>query len=448
MEKSTSMTEGSIWRQLIRFAVPLILGNLFQQLYNTVDSIIVGNYIGKHALAAVGACGALIDLLLAFCIGASVGAGVVIAQQYGAKDERGAEKAVHTTVAIAIIFGLIMMAIGISAAPIFLNWMGTPKEVLPQAVLYMRIFFGGMLFSVVYNYAAGILNAVGNSAKALQYLMIAAGSNIVLDWIFVVVFHMGVEGVALATDIAQFISCVCILQYLMKSKDLYRLKLRSIRLDKIMAARIIRIGIPAGIQNMVISFSNVVIQANVNRFGADLMAAFAAYIKIDGFNILPVLSFGMAATTFAGQNVGAKRYDRVKKGALVSVSMGVIYSLCSGTLLFLFGGNILHIFVDDPHVVELGVYILRFFCPFYFILAIMQILAGSIRGTGKTLPPMFIIIFSLCIYRIIWLNVTVPRFGEMKWIFMAYPISWIIGASLMVLYAWKAKWIPREEIDE
>lgn len=444
MGKSTSMTEGSIAKQLIRFAVPLILGNLFQQLYNTVDSIIVGNYIGKHALAAVGACGALIDLMLAFCIGASVGAGVVISQHYGANDENGVEKAVHTTLAIAVFFGIVMMAVGIIAAPVVLGWMGTPEDVLPQSVIYMRIFFGGMLFSVVYNYAAGILNAVGNSAKALQYLMIAAGSNIVLDWIFVVIFHMGVEGVALATDIGQFISCVCILRYMMKSTDLYRVKIRKIRLDKMMALKIIKIGIPAGIQNMVISFSNVVIQANVNSFGSDLMAAFAAYIKIDGFNILPVMSFGMAATTFAGQNVGAKRYDRVRKGVFVSVGMGVIYAICSGTLLFTFGGNILHIFVDDPKVVELGVYILKFFCPFYFILSIMQILAGSIRGTGKTLPPMFIIIFALCIYRIIWLGITVPMFREMKWVFMAYPISWIIGASLMVLYACKAKWIPSD----
>lgn len=443
MAKSTVMTEGTIWKQILRFSIPLILGNLFQQLYNTVDSIIVGNYIGSEALAAVGSSGSLINLLLAFCIGASAGAGVIISQYYGASDANGMKKAVHTTLAISVVSGAAMTVIGIAVTPMVLRWMGTPQEVFPQSVLYMRIYFGGILFSVIYNFAAGILNAVGNSKKALQYLVIAAGSNVVLDWVFVVIFHMGVEGVALATDISQFLSFIFIMWFMMRSEDMFKVYLKDVRMDWHMAGKIIKVGIPTGVQNMVISLSNVVIQSSVNSFGPTLMAAFAAYVKIDGFNIMPVMSFSMAATTFTGQNVGAKQYHRVKQGMWVSMAMGVVYTFITMVLLLKFGSQIVGVFVNDAEVISLGVYILRFFCPFYFILAIMHILAGTVRGTGKTLPPMFIIIFALCIYRVIWINITVPRFHDMKWIFMAYPISWAIGAVLMIIYTWKADWMPK-----
>lgn len=445
MAKSTVMTEGTIWKQILRFSIPLILGNLFQQLYNTVDSIIVGNYIGSEALAAVGSSGSLINLLLAFCIGASAGAGVIISQYYGASDANGMKKAVHTTLAISVVSGAAMTVIGIAVTPVVLRWMGTPQEVFPQSVLYMRIYFGGILFSVIYNFAAGILNAVGNSKKALQYLVIAAGSNVVLDWVFVVIFHMGVEGVALATDISQFLSFIFIIWFMMRSEDMFKVYLKDVRMDWHMAGKIIKVGIPTGVQNMVISLSNVVIQSSVNSFGPTLMAAFAAYVKIDGFNIMPVMSFSMAATTFTGQNVGAKQYHRVKQGMWVSMAMGVVYTFITMVLLLKFGSQIVGVFVNDAEVISLGVYILRFFCPFYFILAIMHILAGTVRGTGKTLPPMFIIIFALCVYRVIWINITVPRFHDMKWIFMAYPISWAIGAVLMIIYTWKADWMPKAE---
>ncbi|SHK84743.1 MATE family efflux transporter [Hespellia stercorisuis] len=444
MKKTTVMTEGTIWKELLKFSIPLILGNLFQQLYNTVDSIIVGNYIGRDALAAVGSSGSLINLLLAFCIGASAGAGVIIAQCYGAGDAKGISQAVHTTLAIAVISGIIMTILGILVTPALLRWMGTPEKVLPQSIQYMRIFFGGITFSVIYNFAAGILNAVGNSGKALQYLIIAAGSNVVLDLLFVVVFHMGVEGVALATDIGQFLSFVFIIHFLVKHDDIYQVRLRDIRIDGYMAKKIIKLGIPTGVQNMVISFSNVLIQSSVNSFGATLMASFAAYTKVDGFNIMPVMSFSMAATTFTGQNVGAGRYDRVKRGMWTAIFMGIGYTLLSMAMILTFGRQIIGVFVTDAEVITLGVYIMKFFCPFYSILATMHILAGAIRGTGKTLPPMFIIIFALCIFRIAWIQLVVNRYHEMKWIFAAYPISWAIGAAMMIVYAWKAKWIPRE----
>lgn len=442
MSQVTTMTEGSIVRRIVSFSIPLILGNLFQQLYNTVDSIIVGNYIGSDALAAVGSTASLINLLLAFCIGASAGAGVVIAQYYGAQDVKQIKTAVHTTIAIACVSGAFMTAFGILFAPVLLRVMGTPTEIMVQSVAYLRIYFAGILFSVIYNFAGGILNAVGYSAKSLQFLMIAAGSNVIFDILFVVVFKMGVEGVALATDIAQFLSFVFIMRFMTRSKELFRVRWKDVRLNGHMAGKIIKIGLPTGIQNMMISFSNVTVQSSVNSFGATLMAAYAAYVKIDGFNILPVLSFSMAATTFTGQNVGAGEYERVRKGKWVALALSVGYTLISSTLIILFGKQIIGIFVNDPEVISLGCYILRFFCPFYFLLAIMHALAGTIRGTGKTIPPMLIILVSLCFFRIVWLKITLPMFGDMKWIFAVYPLSWALGAVMMVLYTWKGNWRP------
>ena len=373
------MTEGSIWKKILFFSIPLILGNLFQQLYNTVDSIIVGNYIGSEALAAVGSSGSLINLLIGFCIGASAGAGVVIAQFYGAQDREGVRKAVHTTIAIAIAAGAVLTVVGIVATPILLKAMGTPQEVFDQASIYLKVYFGGILFSVVYNMSAGILNAVGNSKRSLVYLMIAATSNIFLDLLFVVVLKMGIVGVAIATDISQLLSCIFIILFLVRSEDVYRVKLKDIRCYDNLLGKILKIGLPTGVQNIVISLSNVIVQSSVNSFGAVAMAGFAAYIKVDGFNILPVLSFSMAATTFVGQNVGAGRLDRVKKGMYVSVAMGIIYTVCTGILLLTFAPQVIGVFTQNGKVVEYGVYIMKFFCPFYWMLGILHILSATIR---------------------------------------------------------------------
>ena len=307
------MTEGSIVKSLLLFALPLIFGNLLQQLYNTADSIIVGNFVGANALAAVGSSGSPIYLLIGFSQGLAVGAGVVVSQFLGAKDHREAQEAVHTSLAIAVIMGLLLTVGGIACGRALLVVMNTPAEVLGDAVTYIRIYFGGVLFSVVYNMTAGILNAAGNSRRSLIYLAWASVTNIVLDLVFIVIFRMGVAGAAIATDISQLVSCVLSLRFLIKSTDDCRVIPREIRLHKKMAARIIRVGLPTGIQNMVISFSNVLVQASVNSYGAAAMAGFAAYMKIDGFNILPVSSISMAATTFVGQNYGAGRLDRVKK---------------------------------------------------------------------------------------------------------------------------------------
>lgn len=438
------MTEGAIWKKILFFSIPLILGNLFQQLYNTVDSIIVGNYIGSNALAAVGSGGSFINLLIGFCVGASAGAGVVISQAYGAQDTERVHKAVHTTIAIAIVSGIVVTIAGIVLAPVIHNIMGTPAEVYDDAVAYLRVYFGGMLFSVVYNLAAGILNAVGNSKRSLIYLMIAAVSNIVLDLFFVVVLKMGIVGVALATDISQFLSCVFIIGYLIKTNEVYKLHIRKIRFYDRLASNIIKIGLPTGIQNIVIAISNVIIQSGINSFGTVVMAGFTSYVKIDGFNFLPLMSFSMAATTFTGQNIGARKLDRVKKGMKVSLAMGMGYAVCTGILLYALAPQAMGIFTQDPEVVECGVYLMKFFCPFYWILAFIHVMAGTIRGTGKTLPPMIIILCSLCLFRIVWIATVVPIIGELYGLIMVYPLSFVVGAILTILYTKFGKWMPKE----
>lgn len=442
MKNSTIMTEGSIWKKILFFSIPLILGNLFQQLYNTVDSIIVGNYIGSEALAAVGSSGSLINLLIGFCIGASAGAGVVIAQFYGAQDKEGVRKAVHTTIAIAIAAGAILTIVGIVTTPLLLKAMGTPKEVFDQASIYLKVYFGGILFSVVYNMSAGILNAVGNSKRSLVYLMIAATSNIFLDLLFVVVFKMGIVGAAIATDISQLSSCIFIILFLVRSEDVYRVKLKDIRCYDNLLGKILKIGLPTGVQNIVISLSNVIVQSSVNSFGAVAMAGFAAYIKVDGFNILPVLSFSMAATTFVGQNVGAGRLDRVKKGMYVSVAMGIIYTVCTGILLLAFAPQVIGVFTQNGKVVEYGVYIMRFFCPFYWMLGILHILAGTIRGTGKTMQAMVVFLFSLCIFRVLWIWGAMSVSHKIGGVMLGYPLSWLVGLVMILIYVWKGNWMP------
>ena len=440
-KKSRLMTEGSIWKSILLFSVPLILGNMLQQLYNTADSIIVGNFLGSNALAAVGSSGSPIFLLIGFSQGIAVGAGVVVSQFLGAKDREGAHTAVHTSLALSAILGAILTVCGIAVSRALLTAMNTPAEVLEDAVLYMRLYFGGVLFSVVYNMAAGILNAAGNSKRSLLYLGAASITNIVLDLVLIAGCKMGVAGAAIATDISQLVSCVLSLRFLMRVEDDYRVTAKEVRVHKKMAVRIIKVGLPTGIQNMVISFSNVLVQASVNSYGAAAMAGFAAYMKIDGFNILPVSSISMAATTFVGQNYGAGRLDRVKRSVWVTLAIGVIYTLCTGAALLAGQDAILHLFTADEAVVTYGKLAMRWFCPFYFLLSILHGLAGAVRGTGASIPPMVVLLVSLCLFRVVWIQFLLPFFSGIEGVFILYPVSWGLGALLMILYAWKGKWM-------
>ena len=435
------MTEGGIFKNLLFFATPLILGNLLQQMYNAVDSIIVGNYVGSNALAAVGAGASLIYLLIAFSLGASVGAGVIVSQYLGAKEKEGVHKAVHTAMTISIILGLILTAGGILFSRKLLVMMNTPAEILDDAACYLRIYSYGLIFNVVYNMAAGILNAAGNSRRSLMYLAAAAVVNIFMDLLLIAGLKIGVAGAAIATNFSQAISCILALWFLFRVPADYRISLKSLRIHKAMALRIIQIGLPTGIQNMVISFSNILIQASINQYGATAVAGFSAYLKIDGFNILPVLSFSMAITTFIGQNYGAGKYDRMKKGMWVTLLMGIVYTVLTGILLLTFSGQIMRLFSEDVGVIAYGQTAMRYFCPFYWILAILHSLAGTVRGTGKSIPPMVVLLVSLCLFRIVWIQLVLPYYTSIEGIFILYPVSWLVGAVLMILYTWRGKWI-------
>ena len=439
-KKTRLMTEGSIWKNILLFSVPLILGNLLQQLYNTADSIIVGNFVGSNALAAVGSSGSPIFLLIGFSQGIAVGAGVVVSQFLGAKDKQDAQLSVHTSLALATILGAILTVGGIAISRTLLTAMNTPAEVLEDAVTYMQLYFGGVLFSVVYNMAAGILNAAGNSRRSLLYLGVASITNIILDLVLIAGLKLGVAGAAIATDISQLVSCVLSLRFLMRVDDDYHVNAKEIRVNKNMAGKIIKVGLPTGIQNMVISLSNILVQASVNGYGAAAMAGFAAYMKVDGFNILPIMSFSMAVTTFVGQNFGAGKMDRVKKGMWVTVLMSIAYTVLTGVLLLWGQDPIMHLFTSDETVVAFGRQAMHYFCPFYWMLGILHSLAGTVRGTGKSVPPMVVLLVSLCLFRIVWIQFALSAFAGIEGVFILYPVSWGLGAVLMILYTWKGNW--------
>ena len=419
------MTEGSIFQKILFFSIPLILGNLLQQLYNTADSVMVGNFVGSNALAAVGASSSMIYLLIAFSQGAAVGAGVIVAQYLGAGNKKSVSDAVHTSLVIAGILGIVLTIAGIVLSRQLLEWMRTPEEVMEQAVTYFRLYSAGMFFGIVYNMAAGILNAAGNSKRSLLYLAVASFTNIILDILFIAILDMGVAGAAIATDISQAVSCILSMAFLMRVKDSYQVSLKKLKIHRRIAGSMIRVGLPTGIQNMVISLSNVLVQTSVN-----------------GFNILPVMSFSMAVTTFAGQNYGAGNYDRVKKGMYVTLAMGFVYTVLTGALLLTFDDQIMGMFSRDAEVITCGKLAMKYFCPFYFILSILHGLSGALRGVGKSIPPMVVLLLSLCVFRIFWIWLVLPHFSTIEGVYLLYPVSWALGAVMIIIYACTAKWLP------
>jgi len=445
------MTEGVIWKQLLAFSLPLLVGNLFQQLYNTVDSVVVGNFIGSDALAAVGSSNSLINLIIGMFMGIGTGAGVIISQYYGAEEKQKLHWAVHTTMALSIIGGFLLIALGVLLSPLILVLMGTPESVMPGAVAYLRIFFCGSLFNLVYNMGSGVLRAVGDSKRPLIFLCISSVINIVLDLLFVVVFQMGTAGVGYATVAAQGVSALLTVRALVRTDDSYRLELSKIKIDRRMMARVLKIGIPSGIQQSIISLSNVIVQANVNSFGAAAMAGFGSYSKIDGFAMLPLQSFCMAATTFTGQNIGAKKSRRVKQGVFQGLVISMIYTILISIILYLNAERILRVFSPDQDVIAYGYSSMLILLPFYWTMAIHQILMGSIRGSGRTMVTMLIGVGNMCILRMIYINLLVPFFPSFEAVMWCYPITWLTTMGMDCIYSWKAKWIPKgkeEQIGE
>lgn len=437
------MTEGVIWKEILLFSIPLLLGNLFQQLYNAVDSVVVGNYIGAQALAAVGSSAPVINLLVSFFMGLAVGAGVIISRYFGARKKEELHIAVHTSLALTFAAGLVMTLIGVLISPYVLQWVGTPSDVMESSVLYLRIYFLGILSVMVYNMGSGILRAVGDSRNPLYFLIVSSVTNIILDMLFVIVFHMGIAGVGWATLIAQTISAVLTMLLLMRTKEEYQVKLKHIRFHKHMLYEIVRLGLPSGMQNAIVSFSNVIVQSNINAFGSLAMAGCGSYTKIDGFAILPVMSYSMALTTFTGQNMGAKKYDRVKQGAKTGILMSVITIVCISALLLMLGPNVLAIFSSDPTVINYGLYMMHVLAPGYIFLAISHAFNGIIRGAGITTVPMIVMVTCWCGLRMAWILTSVPLFHDIGVVFMGWPLTWIASALWLYLYYRKGNWMTR-----
>lgn len=434
------MTEGNIGKQILAFSLPLIIGNLFQQLYNTVDSVVVGQYVGKEALAAVGSSNSLINLLIGILTGIATGAGVIIAQYYGGKKEEKLSWAVHTAMTISILGGVLMIFLGIAASGPILRLMGTPESVMPNSTIYLRIFFLGSVFNLVYNIGSGILRAVGDSKNPLYYLTFASFVNIGLDLLFVIVFHMGVAGAAWATITAQAVSALLVLWKLMTCKAPYRIYLKKLRIDRIMAGRIIRFGVPAGLQNSIISLSNVIVQANINSFGDAAMAGCGAYNKVDGFVLLPVMSLSMAVMTFVGQNVGAGKYDRAKKGLWVTCGITMVYVIVVSVILFLFRTQAISLFSNDAEVIKNGVLMMIILMPFYWMISLVNICTGAFRGAGRSLMAMMVMVVNLCGIRMLWIWITVPMVPRLSTVLWGYPVSWIT-AFICCLFFMKGSWI-------
>lgn len=439
------MTEGPIWKRIIAFAIPLFLGNLFQQLYNTADSLIVGNFLGSDALAAVSSSGSLIFLLVGFFNGIAVGAGVVIARYFGAHDSENVQKSIHTTIAFGILSGILLTVIGLWLAPQILIWMGTPEDILVNSTIYFRIYFCGSLAFVLYNIFVGILQAVGDSRHPLIYLIISSIVNIVLDLLFVGVFHLGVGSAALATIISQFTSAVLCLIHLQKAPAEYRVSIRKIRIHFPLLKQIVNNGLPAGFQNSIIAFANVIVQSNINSFGKMAVAGCGAYSKIEGFGFLPITCFALALTTFISQNLGAKEYDRAKKGA----KFGILCSICMaelvGIFIFVFSPTLIAAFNNDPQVIAYGTTQARTVTLFYFLLAFSHCLAGILRGAGKSTIPMFVMMICWCIIRVTYITIIVRFVPVINVIFWAYPLTWALSSICFLIYYKKADWLHAYE---
>ncbi|MBQ4105723.1 MAG: MATE family efflux transporter [Clostridia bacterium] len=434
------MLSGSIPKSIVKFAIPLFLGNLFQQLYNTADSLIVGNVLGNTALAAVSSTGMLIFLLIGFFQGIGMGAGVVISQFFGAKEKENVSLAVHTYLAFSIATGVLLTVVATLLAPQILVWMGTPAEVMPEAVSYIRVYFLGSLGLVLYNSCMGIMQAIGDSKHPLYYLIISSVINIVLDLILVAGFGLGVWAAALATIVSQFVSVILCMYRMMRSNEDHKVILKNIRFNKRMFMMILRIGLPSGVQNSIIAFANVVVQSNINYFGEMAMAGCGAYSKIEGFAFLPITSFTAAITTFVGQNLGAGNRERVKKGARFGVWCSLIIAEIIGVLFYIFAPMLISAFTREAEAIAFGVEKARICALFYFLLAATHSFASVLRGAGKSFVPMLTMLVFWCVVRVSFLWVTVPLTESIAVVNWVYPLTWTLSSITLFIYYLFSDW--------
>lgn len=444
-QSKNTLTEGTVWKKILFFALPIFLGQVFQQLYNTCDSLIVGKYLGDEALAAVSSSGSLIFMLVGFFNGVSLGAGVMIAKEYGAKNYKGMRLAIHTDVAFGLVAGIVLTIVGVCFTPTILQWLNTPADVFPQSVEYFRVYFFGSVFSVMYNIFVGILQAVGDSKHPLYYLILSSLINVVLDLVLVGGFHFGVGAAALATVISQAVSAVLCLIQLLRSPAEYRLNIREIRFHGASLSNIVRFGLPSGVQNSVIALANLVVQANINSFGQFAMAGCGAYAKIEGFAFLPITCFSQALSTFVGQNLGAKNYARVKKGVRFGILCSVTAAELIGITFWVFAPTLIGLFSGSPEVIAFGVKQARVEALFYCLLSLAHCIAGILRGAGKATVPMFTMLGFWCVLRVTYITVALHFYPHIEVVFSAYPLTWSTSCVVFLLYFFKADWIHNFE---
>lgn len=440
-QSAVTMTDGPIWKRIITFAIPVFIGNVFQQLYNTVDSLIVGNFIGKDALAAVSSSGSLIFLMVGFFNGIAMGAGVTISRYFGAKRYDDMQESIHTDIAFGLLAGILLTIVGVVFSPHILKLIGVPESVMPNSVAYFRTYFSGVITIIMYNIAMGILQAVGDSKHPLYYLIISSFTNVVLDLLFVAVFKWGVASAALATVISQGLSAVLCFIRLIRHDTVYRVYPKKIRLYRGKFQEILSLGIPSGLQNSVISIANVVVQSKINMFDVSAVAGCGAYSKIEGFAFLPITCFSMALTTFVGQNLGAKQYDRAKKGAGFGIICSMLLAETIGVCIYTFCPHLIALFNDDPTVIAYGVRQAHIEALFYCFLAFSHCIAGIMRGAGKARVPMFTMLASWCLLRITYITIAVKVYPDISVVFWAYPLTWFVSSVIFLIYFVKVDWV-------
>lgn len=435
------MTVGNIYKNILLFALPVFFSQVFQQLYNTADAFLVGKYLGTEALAAVSSSGYLIFLLISFFEGLAMGAGVVISRYFGARQSERVSHAIHTNLLFGICSGAFLTVFGVAFTPTFLRWMNVDPEVLPAAIEYFRYYFYGALFLVLYNVCRGIMNALGDSRRPLYYLIFSSVLNFLLDWLFLGVFHFGVWSAAVATVLSQATSVLLCLLYLTRKSFAFRVSLRKLRFHGEILGEILRYGLPGGIQNSVIGLANVVLQAQVNSFGKLAMAAFGTQAKIEGFAFMPITSFNMALTTFVGQNLGAKEYERARKGARFGILSAMVLAEVIGIAYYFLAPKAVALFDATPEVVRLGALHARTTALFYCLLAFSHSVAAVLRGAGRAFVPMGIMLSVWCVLRLIYVLGVMHFVGELRYIFFAYPITWAVSSVIYLIYYLCADWV-------
>lgn len=433
------MTQGDITRHIIRFALPLLLGNLFQQLYNTVDTWVLGNYVSNEAYSAVGAVGPIVNTLIGFFMGLSSGAGVVISQYYGAHREEDVGKTVHTAIAMTLALAVLFTALGLGFTPFMLKLMNMPIEVMPDATLYLSIYFSGVIGLMLYNIGSGILRAVGDSTRPFYYLVVCAVMNTVLDLVFVLVLPMGVAGVALATVLSQCASAVLVILTLLRTEGSIRLHIRRIRIHWQILKKIFAVGIPAALQMAVTAFSNVFVQSYINYFGPDCMSGWTTYSRVDQLLFLPMQSIALAATTFVGQNLGSGQVQRARQGVRHSILIALVSTVILSIPVIVFAPGIVAFFNDKAEVITYGSLLLRWLSPFYVLCCFNQVYSGALRGAGNSQAPMIIMLSSFVVFRQIYLFIMSRVCNEILPIAMSYPAGWLLCSVLTVLYYHKVQ---------